>query len=147
MPCLLLPSASRSRPSRYSARPVDLDYMLVVHSVRPAPGAATEEANILLTLLATRHGEGFQAQCRRDSSGPRHISLPQAGKVALCYPIASTRLDRRQQGVSSIGRLLFRIYPVYSRCCRRAGKLSLFRRITAQLYRSHGAPNPVLYDI
>ena len=115
---LLLPSASRLRPSKCLARPVDLNHMLVVHSVRPAPGAATEEANVLLTLLAARHGKGFQVECWRDSSGPRRISLSQAGEVALCDPIASTRLDRRQRGVSSMGRLLFRTRPVCGRCRR-----------------------------
>ena len=102
-----------------------LDYMLVVHSIRPAPRAAKEEANILSILLATYYNKGFQAKCRRDSDRPRRISLPQAGEVALYYPIASTRLDRRRRGVSSIGRLLFRTRPFYSRYRRQAGELPL----------------------
>lgn len=67
----------------------------------------------------------------------------------LCanYPVASTRLDRRRRGGSSVGRLLFRTRPVRGRCRRQAGKLPLSRRITAQLCRGHGAPNPVLCHV
>lgn len=147
MPCVLPPSAPRPRPSECSARPVDLDHVLVVHSVRPAPGAATEDANVLSTLLATRLGKVFYAEFRRDSPGSRRVSLSQAGEMALCYPVASTRLDRRWRGGFSMGRLLFRTRPVRGRCRRQAGKLPLSRRITAQLCRGHGAPNPVLCHV
>lgn len=58
-----------------------------------------EDANVLPILLATRLGKVFHAEFRRDSPGSRRVSLSQAGEMALCYPVASTRLDRRRRGV------------------------------------------------
>ncbi|KAL2134164.1 hypothetical protein VTI74DRAFT_863 [Chaetomium olivicolor] len=65
--------------------------MLVVHSVLPAPGAAKEEANVLSTLLATRHGKCFQAECRRDSSRHRRIGPLKLGGFVLSYRLDPVR--------------------------------------------------------